>query len=116
MGFFILLFLLYTYRMTFLHTFEPVAIALQLGSITIYWYGIIMALAIATALLFATHTAKFFQITKETILDLSIWLIAGGLIGARMYEIFLNFPYYQTNPKEISRNINTYITICKFLT
>ncbi|HRH32962.1 MAG TPA: prolipoprotein diacylglyceryl transferase [bacterium] len=87
--------------MTFIHTFEPVAIAFQLGSITIYWYGIIMALAIATALLFATHTAKFFQIAKETILDLSIWLIAGGLIGARVYEIFLNFPYYQNNPKEV---------------
>ena len=87
--------------MNFLHNFEPSAIALTFGSFTIYWYGIIMGLAIVSALFLATYIAQFFQIDKEVILDIAILLIISGLIGARLYEVLLNFSYYVSNPSEI---------------
>jgi phosphatidylglycerol:prolipoprotein diacylglycerol transferase len=87
--------------MLFLHTFTPDPIALTLGPLTIYWYGIVMAFAMTCALGLATHLAKRYQIDSETIFDLAIWTIGAGLIGARIYEIFLNFSYYSHAPWEI---------------
>ncbi len=87
--------------MNFLHNFEPSAIAITLGPLVIYWYGICMALAILAALILAMKNAKLFSLDTELIIDLAIWLVISGLIGARIYEIFLNFSYYVSNPAEI---------------
>ncbi len=87
--------------MNFLHSFIPEPIALQLGPITIYWYGIIMAIAIICALLLALHIAKIRNIKSEEILDAAIWAIVGGLVGARVYEIFLEWAFYSTHPADI---------------
>lgn len=87
--------------MNFLHSYIPEPIALQLGPITIYWYGIIMAVAIICALLLALHIAKMRNIKSDEILDAAIWAIVGGLIGARVYEIFLEWAFYSTHPADI---------------
>ena len=42
--------------------------------------------------------AKLYNIKSDLILDLAFWLIIGGLAGARVYEIFLELPYYLANP------------------
>ncbi len=87
--------------MNFLHSFIPEPVAFQLGPITIYWYGIIMALAIICALLLALHIAKMRNIKSDEILDAAIWAIVGGLVGARVYEIFLEWAFYSTHPADI---------------
>jgi len=55
----------------------------------------------ASAIIVAYNLAPNYKLPKEKILDLAIWLIIGGLIGARLYEIFLEFPYYHHNPEAI---------------
>ncbi|HNX10592.1 MAG TPA: prolipoprotein diacylglyceryl transferase [bacterium] len=85
----------------FLHTFHPQRIALLLGPITIYWYGLIMVLAMLLALLVAVRLAKKYQIKSERVLDLSFWLIIFGLLGARLYDVLLNLSYYLQYPGKI---------------
>lgn len=82
----------------FLHTFEPQAILVSLGPITIYWYGLFMVLSILAALALTFFLAKHYSIPTDTIFDLSFWLIIGGLIGARIYDDLLQLPYYIQHP------------------
>lgn len=87
----------------FLHSFEPNSILLTLGALEIYWYGLFMVLAIVTALLVSFHLTKRYQLDKDLIFDLSFWLIIGGLIGARLYEILLMLPFYLADPWQAIR-------------
>jgi len=57
-----------------------------------------MVLGISAAIFTAYKLAKYYNIKKDLIIDLSFWLIIGGVIGARIYDDFLNFNYYLNNP------------------
>jgi len=87
--------------LNFFHTFEPERILISLGFINIYWYGFFMVLGILAGLGVSLHLAKYYKINKELILDLAFFLIISGLIGARIYDIALEFPYYLKNPIDI---------------
>jgi len=58
-------------------------------------------LAVLAALTVAIYLAKLHSIKKEAIIDLAFWLIVGGLIGARIYDVFLELPYFLANPLNI---------------
>ena len=66
----------------------------QIGFLTIHYYGIIMALAVASAFYLAIKRAAKFNITKFQAEDLLFWLIVGGFLVARLYHIFSSFGYY----------------------
>lgn len=85
----------------FLHTFNPSPILISLGPIQIYWYGFFIVLGVLAALTVATTLAKYYQLKTDTIIDLALWLVIGGLIGARTYDIFLEWPYFFTHPLDI---------------
>jgi phosphatidylglycerol:prolipoprotein diacylglycerol transferase len=84
-----------------LHTFHPQPILLSIGVIHIYWYGFFMVLGIITAMGIIFKLAKYYNIDSDSLFDLSFWLIINGLIGARIYDIFLQLPYYINNPIDI---------------
>ena len=68
----------------------------------IYFYGVILALAIVTGTLLSDYLGeKFFGLKKETIIDLSPYLIVFGIIGARLYYCLLNSDFYLRFPTEI---------------
>lgn len=81
-----------------LHDFTPSATLFTFGPVTIYWYGLFMAVAIAAAMYSALQLAPKYHLGQETIFDLSFWLVIGGLTGARLYEIILMWPYYSRHP------------------
>lgn len=84
-----------------LHNFLPQPILLNLGIISIHWYGLFIVLGIIFALILTLKLAKRFNIDSEKIWDLSFYLVLFGIIGARVYEIFLEFPYYISHPAQI---------------
>lgn len=84
-----------------LHTFHPQAILLSFGPLHLYWYGLFMVLGIIAALGVSLKLARYYQIKAETIFDLAFWLIIVGLLGARIYDVFLNFSYYSDYPLDI---------------
>jgi phosphatidylglycerol:prolipoprotein diacylglycerol transferase len=84
-----------------LHTFEPQPILYALEPVRIYWYGLFIVLAILAGSLVMMYLAKRQDISQETIFDLLFWLVLGGLIGARLYDVLLELPYYSKQPLAI---------------
>jgi phosphatidylglycerol:prolipoprotein diacylglycerol transferase len=76
-------------------------IALQLGPISIHWYGIIMATAILAAAWFGTAEARRRGENPEVGWSLLLWAIAGGVIGARLYHVIHQWGFYSANPSLI---------------
>lgn len=68
----------------------------------IYFYGVILAFAILAGTFVSEYTGiKFFELKKETIIDLVPYLVIFGIIGARLYYCMLNYDFYLRFPTEI---------------
>jgi len=87
--------------MSLLHTFNPNPILITLGPIKIYWYGLFIVLGVLLAIITALKLASYYKIPKNKIIDLSFWLIIFGILGARLYHVLLELPYYLHNPLDI---------------
>lgn len=87
--------------MNFLHTFTPNPIFLSFGSLHIYWYGLFIVIGIMTALAISLKLGSYYNIKKETIIDLVFWVVIFGIIGARIYHVILEWPYYAEYPLDI---------------
>ena len=81
---------------------SPSQIICTVFGVHIYYYGIIMAIAIAVATIVSDIIGtKFFDLKKETIIDLAPYLIIFGIIGARLYYCLMDFGFYMRFPTEI---------------
>jgi phosphatidylglycerol:prolipoprotein diacylglycerol transferase len=84
--------------------FNPVA--LDLGFISVHWYGIMYILALLTALWFAKWIIKKdkMPIAEATIDAYFIWIEVGIILGARIWYILFydpNTSYYLSHPWQI---------------
>ena len=82
-----------------LSVIDPVAISI--GPIKIYWYGIIIALAMLIGISLATKEAQKLGLEEDTVVDMALWAIPIGFIGARLYYVLFKWDYYIQNPSEI---------------
>jgi phosphatidylglycerol:prolipoprotein diacylglycerol transferase len=62
-------------------------IAFQIGSFPIHWYGVMIALAFLAGLWTAVRRARRQNISAEQISDVTLWLMAGSIIGARIVYV-----------------------------
>ena len=62
-------------------------IAFHIGSLPIRWYGVMMALAFLAGLWTASRRARLINVSGEIIADVTLWLMAGGIIGARAMHV-----------------------------
>lgn len=87
--------------MNFLHYFHPSAIAFSFGPISIHYYGLLMCLAFVVAIIVVVQLDRRQKILPpDGAYELVFWLIVCGLLGARLYEVFiLNWPYYASHPE-----------------
>ncbi len=76
-------------------------IALDLGPITIYWYGIIIGFGIFLGWFLATREAEKSGLNKDIFSDLLLWAIPIAIISARIYYVIFKWDYYVENPSEI---------------
>ncbi|MDD2392406.1 MAG: prolipoprotein diacylglyceryl transferase, partial [Bacilli bacterium] len=76
-------------------------IAIDLGIVTIYWYSIIMFVAMIIGFYFVQKEARNFDIPNNFISDLGFYTIVFGLIGARLYYVAFNWSYYSNNLLDI---------------
>lgn len=75
-------------------------ILLKIGPITIYSYGVMVALGAGLAAFLIYRRAGEFGLDKDKILDLAVLSLLSGLAGARLLYVALNLPYYSKNPAE----------------
>ena len=76
-------------------------VALDLGPIQIYWYSIFIFLGMLVACFVIYKEAKKREIEEEFLVNLTFNTIILGIIGARLYYVLFNLPYYLNNPIEI---------------
>src|ERR1043165_1474830 len=83
--------------------FSPVhKIALQLGPLTLTWYGIFVALGFLIGIWTASRRGLREGIAPEKIIDIGPWLLIGAIVGARtLYvvsywnEAFAGKPFWE---------------------
>ena len=63
------------------------SIAFKIGSLTIHWYGILVAMGFLAGLWTASRRARLVGITPEQVFDLGPWLIIGGIAGGRILYV-----------------------------
>lgn len=73
----------------------------HLGPFTVHYYGIVMALAVLVGFYFAEKRANQFGLDEDTRGNLLVFVVVGGLIGARLYHVLSLFGYYQYHPWQI---------------
>jgi phosphatidylglycerol:prolipoprotein diacylglycerol transferase len=76
-------------------------ILLHLGPLTLRTYGALVVVAFLAALRVARAGAPLRHIPEAVLLDLVAILIVTGLLGARIFYVFLNLPYFMEHPGEI---------------
>ena len=85
----------------FLHTFTPDPVLISLGPLNVYWYGIFIVSGIIAAIQVVMRVAKRHQISQETVIDIVFWVLISGVIGARLYHVALELPFYLEHPLNI---------------
>lgn len=74
----------------------------NLGNISIYLFGVTIGLGVLAGLWIMVKEAKRKEIYSDKMLDLVIYTIIAGVVGARLYYIIaFNFSYYLEHPIEI---------------
>ncbi len=80
-------------------------ILFQVGPFALRWYGLLMAIAITVGALFASREVVRRGQKSDDFWDLLLWVLVPGLIGARLYYVFIQSPrsneglgYYLTHP------------------
>lgn len=73
----------------------------HIGGLTIYSYGVFLALGFIVATLIARR--RFIQQYKnpDVILDLVLAAVVGGIVGARLFYVFGHWSEYANNPGQI---------------
>ena len=74
---------------------------IDLGFINIYWYSIIVMLAVFSAIMLILNEAKREKINTDFIYDIIFFTIPAGIVGARLYYVLFNWSEYQSHPLEI---------------
>lgn len=76
-------------------------ILLKLGPLTVYSYGVMVALGFALATTCVYLRAPKYGIDRNAIVDLMILMLVFGIGGARAFYVLQNLAYYRLNPSEI---------------
>jgi phosphatidylglycerol:prolipoprotein diacylglycerol transferase len=62
-------------------------IAFYLGTLPLRWYGVMMAVAFFAGLWTAMRRARLANISSDVLADVTLWLMAGSIIGARFVYV-----------------------------
>ncbi len=69
----------------------------QLGPLTIRYYGLMYVTALLLAIVLLRHDGKRFSLSPERMVDLAFYTFVAGIIGGRLYYVFLRWDYYGAN-------------------
>ena len=75
-----------------------IANTFQLFGLTVHWYGVIIACAIALAVLLAARREARLGLPKDTALDLALLGVPAAIVGARLYFVAFSWAHYRDDP------------------
>jgi len=74
---------------------------LELGPVTVYTYGVLLAAAYLAGLQMATARARSRGLEASRVMDLGIIIIIAAIVGAKLLLVAVDFNYYRGHPAEI---------------
>ena len=75
---------------------HPDPIAFEIAGFEIRWYGILIAAAMLLAVLISSRRAPEHGLKDDDVLDVALWMLPIGVIGARLYYVLFNSQYYHS--------------------
>lgn len=75
---------------------HPDPIAFEIAGIEVRWYGILIAAGMLIAVLLSCKRAGYHKLNDEDVLDICLWVLPIGVIGARVYYVLFNLQYYES--------------------
>lgn len=81
--------------------FTSPGVGLEIGPISLRWYGLLIASAILMGASLSQYLAQQRQVNPELVSDLVIWLVVGAIPAARLYYVLFRWDYYRHYPEEI---------------
>lgn len=81
---------------------HPDPIAFEIAGIEVRWYGVLIAFAMLIAVLLSCRRAYYHKLSDEDVLDICLWVLPIGVIGARVYYVLFNLKYYDTFAEAIN--------------
>jgi phosphatidylglycerol:prolipoprotein diacylglycerol transferase len=76
-------------------------ILIEIGPLTLYTYGLFMAIAFISAIFVAEKRASSLGIEKKVIVDTGLVVLVSSLIGARLLYVAINLDWHIAHPAEI---------------
>ncbi len=71
-------------------------IAIKIGTLEIRWYGILIALGMVLAFLYAGYRCKKNNVKFDDMIDLGLCAVVFGVIGARLYYVIMEHESYHS--------------------
>ena len=86
-------------------------VAIHIGSIQIYWYGIIIGMGVFIGLWLAMRESERRGLDKDLFIDLLIYAVPISIISARIYYVIFGWSYYKDHLGDIYKIWNGGIAI-----
>ncbi|HEY9670913.1 MAG TPA: prolipoprotein diacylglyceryl transferase [Waterburya sp.] len=80
---------------------SPGPILVNLGPLTIRWYGLLIASAVIIGVTLSQYLAKRRNVDPNLIGDLAIWLVIAAIPCARLYYVLFEWDQYAQRPEDI---------------
>lgn len=80
---------------------SPGPILVELGPLTVRWYGLLIATAVLIGVNLSQYLAKRRHIDPDLLGDLAIWLVVGAIPAARLYYVLFEWSEYAQHPERI---------------
>ena len=74
---------------------------ISIGPINIYWYSVLIVLAIVIGIFLSLNDSKKNGLGKDFLYDMIFYLIPIAIIGARLYYVIFNFSLFKDNLLDI---------------
>lgn len=80
------------------HNYIPQPILFQWNWLSVHWYGLIIAAAIIVGYIITARFTSKNNFSRKLWGDMLFYSVISGLVGARLYHVILELPYYFRNP------------------
>lgn len=80
---------------------SPGPIIVELGPLTLRWYGLLIASAVLIGVTLSQYLAKRRNIDPDLIGDFAIWLVIAAIPCARLYYVLFEWEEYAQRPEDI---------------
>ena len=73
----------------------------SIGPFTIHGYGLMIALGIVVCVIMGTYRAKKHGYKEDAVLDIAIFSVLAGFLGAKLLFVLVEFDRFLENPMQV---------------